>query len=143
MDVELAEAVHLEPSTAAQQQQQQQQSRKFQHKRKRHYSTDCKQGGRGGGRHNHWTPHKKPKPSVSSTHAAEHVMKYRLGGSVSDPLNLEGGDIDLGDDCSTCAPSPVTGVAEEDLPTSLPPQLQKDPLNLEGKVKNFPLTSEL
>ncbi len=62
-------------------------------------------------------------------------MRIRLRGSVSDPLNLEGG----GEDetaCSTCAPSPST---EERGQRSPPPEcLIHDPLNLEGKVKDFP-----
>ena len=69
-------------------------------------------------------------------------MKFRLGGSVSDPLNLEGGDLDVPDECSTCAPSPVMATNQELTPPLLTPQLNKDPLNLEGKVKNFPLLSE-
>ena len=74
--------------------------------------------------------------AMSSTKAANNVMKFRLGGSVSDPLNLSGA-VDLGDDCSTCAPSPVNADVFGQ-PSPLPPQLQHDPLNLEGKVKNFP-----
>jgi len=66
-------------------------------------------------------------------------MKFRLGGSVSDPLNLLGGD-DVGDNCSTCAPSPTTPIYKELEVPDLPPQLMKDPLNLEGKVKNFPVS---
>ena len=118
--------------------------KKFQGKRKRRTSNEGKQprgGGGGGGRHHggHRTPHKKAKLNVSSTRAANNIMKFRLGGSVSDPLNLEGGDI-LEDECSTCAPSPVTQTNEELIPPPLlTPHLNKDPLNLEGKVKNFPL----
>ena len=80
---------------------------------------------------------KKSKTEVSSTHAANNIMKFRLGGSVSDPLNLLGGD-DLGDTCSTCTPSPATPIYKELEVPDLPPQLMKDPLNLEEKVKNFP-----
>ena len=87
--------------------------------------------------------HKRMKVQVSSsTHAANNIMKFRLGGSVSDPLNLEGGD-DVGGNCSTCAPSPATpspGVLDPPTLPKLPAQLKKDPLNLEGKVKNFPLS---
>lgn len=113
-------------------------------KQKRIVSSEGKHargGGRGGGRYyGHRPPHKKAKLNVSSTRAANNIMKFRLGGSVSDPLNLEGGD-NLGDDCSTCAPSPVLPANEELIPTPLllTTHLNKDPLNLEGKVKNFPL----
>ena len=106
-------------------------------KRKRRFSGGPWEGrhGRGGRR----TPHKKAKLQVSSTHTANNIMRFRLGGSVSDPLNLAGGD-DVADNCSTCAPSPVTPTCDDlELP-DLPPQLMKDPLNLEGKVKNFPLS---
>lgn len=109
-------------------------------KRKRKFS-DAKTKGTGGGKHHGWhrPPHKKTKLNVSSTRAANNIMKFRLGGSISDPLNLEGGD-NLGDDCSTCAPSPAALTNEELTPPPLlTPLLSKDPLNLEGKVKNFPL----
>ena len=105
----------------------------------------------GGGRqtHSHYrTPNKKPRLSggihghkrgdaiVSSKKVAEKIMKIRLGGSVSDPLNLEGGE-DVETTCSTCAPSPSL---EEKGQRSPPPDcLIRDPLNLEGKVKEFPL----
>lgn len=93
--------------------------------------------------HGHHPPHKKAKPNVSSTRAANNVMRFRLGGSVSDPLNLEGG-VALSDECSTCAPSPVPLTVGEVIPPPLmTPHLNKDPLNLEGKVKNFPLLGEL
>ncbi len=106
-------------------------------KRKRRLTTEGKPA-RVGGKH-YRQPHKKMKPNVSSTHAANNIMKFRLGGSVSDPLNLEGG-VALSDECSTCAPSPVPLSNEEVIPPPLmTPHLNKDPLNLEGKVKNFPL----
>lgn len=95
----------------------------------------------------HHPPHKKAKPNpskpnVSSTRAANNIMRFRLGGSVSDPLNLEGG-VSLSDECSTCAPSPVLLRSEEVIPPPLmTPHLDKDPLNLEGKVKNFPPLGE-
>lgn len=80
-----------------------------------------------------------PHPhSVSSTRVANNVMKFRLGGSISDPLNLEGGTDELNDEeCSTCAPSPAVPGAS-DQPSPLPQYLQRDPLNLEGKIKSFP-----
>jgi hypothetical protein len=92
-----------------------------------------------GGHHGHRPPHRK-KP-VSSTRAANNIMRFRLGGSVSDPLNLEGG-VALSDECSTCAPSPVVAPTSEIPPPILTPRLDKDPLNLEGKVKNFPALGE-
>lgn len=109
-------------------------------KRKRKHS------GGGGKHHAHYRPpHKKLKQDVSSTRAADNIMRFRLRGSVSDPLNLEGGDLDLADECSTCAPSPAMATNEELIPPPLllTPQLSKDPLNLEGKVKNFPLLSKV
>ena len=112
-------------------------------KRKRRMSGD--KSVRGGKYHGYRPPHKKAKTHVSSTHAANNIMKFRLRGSISDPLNLEGGGDRLSDDCSTCAPSPVTHTLNEELtpPPLLTPHLIKDPLNLEGKVKNFPVTGEL
>lgn len=114
-------------------------TKRFQKRKRRFLGVD--KHGRGGKR----PPHKKLKAQVSSTRAANNIMKFRLGGSVSDPLNLEGRD-DVGGDCSTCAPSPATPLPEELDPPTLPnppPQLKKDPLNLEGKVKNFPLSGML
>ena len=119
---------------------QHQPTKKFLYKRKRHFSA-----GRGGGgkHHVYYPPHKKAKPDVSSTRAANNIMKFRLGGSVSDPLNLEGCDNLDKEECSTCAPSPESPTNKElEPPPPLPPELQKDPLNLEGKVKNFPLLGE-
>ena len=116
-------------------------TKRFQKKRRRFLSGESKYG-KGGGKR---PPHKKMKAQVSSTRAANNIMKFRLKGSVSDPLNLEGGD-DVREDCSTCAPSPATPLPEEMDPPTLPnppPQLKKDPLNLEGKVKNFPLSGML
>lgn len=69
-------------------------------------------------------------------------MRFRLGGSISDPLNLEGGGT-LSDECSTCAPSPAAVPQNSEIaPPLLTPHLDKDPLNLEGKAKNFPLLGE-
>ena len=76
--------------------------------------------------------------SVSSKMVANHVMKTRLLGSESDPLNLEGvgggGDRAVAEEeeCSTCAPSPVF-TPSASLPH--PPLLRnpRDPLNLEGQ----------
>lgn len=93
-----------------------------------------------GGKHGHRPPTKKFKHNfaMSSTKIANNIMKFRLGGSVSDPLNLEG-DVSskLGDDCSTCAPSPA-GPEVFGQPSPLPLHLQHDPLNLEGKSEDFP-----
>lgn len=102
-------------------------SKRMQRRRRRHSST---QGGK------HGPPAKKAKLLVSSTRAANNVMRFRLGGSVSDPLNLEGASHDVDRECSTCAPSPAFESAGQ--PSPLPPHLQHDPLNLEGKVKDFP-----
>ena len=115
-------------------------AKKPHNKRKRRISGDGKQ--RGGGGKWYRPPHKKAKSNVSSTHAANNIMKFRLGGSVSDPLNLEGG-VALSDECSTCAPSPA-GLASDEVipPPRMSTQLDKDPLNLEGKVKNFPLQGQ-
>ena len=107
-------------------------------KRKRQYSGEGDH--HHGGKHGHRPPTKKFKHSfaMSSTKIANNIMKFRLGGSVSDPLNLEG-DVStkLGDDCSTCAPSPA-GPEVFGQPSPLPLHLQHDPLNLEGKSKDFP-----
>lgn len=121
-------------------------ARKTHGKRKRKFSADSKHAARGGGgrHHGHRPPHahKKAKHDVSSTRVANNIMKFRLGGSVSDPLNLAGGDFG-GDECSTCAPSPANQTNEELIPPLLlTTHLNKDPLNLEGKVKNFPLAGE-
>lgn len=76
--------------------------------------------------------------SISSKMVANHVMKTRLLGSESDPLNLEGvsgaGKREADEEeCSTCAPSPVF-TPSASLPH--PPLLcnPRDPLNLEGRV---------
>ena len=71
--------------------------------------------------------------SVSSKTVANHVMKTRMLGSESDPLNLEGvSSVREVEECSTCAPSPVFGDGGQ--PSPLPPHLLHDPLNLEGRV---------
>lgn len=93
-----------------------------------------------GGRYAHRPPNKKFKHSyaMSSTKIANNIMRFRLGGSVSDPLNLEGtASAKLGDDCSTCAPSPSGPEVFGQL-SPLPIHLQHDPLNLEGKAEDFP-----
>ena len=107
-------------------------------KRRRKHSGDAKPHGS-----KHSMPPSKraklhPHPhSISSTRVANNIMKFRLGGSVSDPLNLEGGVGELNDgECSTCAPSPAVPGAS-DQPSPLPQYLQRDPLNLEGKIKGF------
>lgn len=111
-------------------------SKKSPRKRKRRQSDNFNHSKPHGSKHR--PPNKKSKLqyAISSTKVATNIMKFRLGGSVSDPLNLTGG-VDMGDECSTCAPSPVN-VDVFGQPSPLPPQLQHDPLNLEGKVKNFP-----
>ena len=107
-------------------------------KRKRRHSSEADRAKTHGrhGRSHRPPPAKKAKLLVSSTRVANNVMKFRLGGSVSDPLNLEGAGYDVDRECSTCAPSPALESAGQ--PSPLPPQLHRDPLNLEGKVKDFP-----
>ena len=98
-----------------------------------------------GGKHGHRPPNKRFKHNygMSSTKLANNIMRFRLGGSVSDPLNLEGDTkANLGDDCSTCAPSPAAGPEVFGQPSPLPLYLQHDPLNLEGKTEDFPTTAK-
>ena len=116
-------------------------TRKAQHQKRKRRSSGGPWEGRHVGRGIRRTPHKKAQVPVSSTRTANNIMKFRLGGSVSDPLNLAGGD-DVADNCSTCAPSPATPLHGDLEPFDLPPQLMKDPLNLEGKVKNFPVSGK-
>ena len=87
--------------------------------------------GRGGGG---WKGRRlHTRQSISSKKVANHVMRIRIRGSESDPLNLEGvGEGPEGDECSTCAPSPAP--REGGQPSPLPPHLLRDPLNLEGRV---------
>lgn len=145
MEIESASAVSsggaVAASLVAAAGQQQHEKKPLRCKRRRRASGEGKHARGGGARHR--PPHKKAKPNVSSTRAANNIMKFRLGGSVSDPLNLEGG-VALSDECSTCAPSPVPLPSTEVIPPPLmTPRLDKDPLNLEGKVKNFPLLGAL
>ncbi|XP_064382300.1 probable RNA methyltransferase Y17G7B.18 isoform X1 [Halichondria panicea] len=92
-----------------------------------HCEGDIKQG----------SPSKQPRieqrpQSISSTQLAYSVMKFRLGGSVSDPLNLEGDSAkQIDGECSTCAPSPALPSGQL---SPLPQHLQKDPLNIEGRT---------
>ena len=88
-------------------------------KRRRHNSRNIKSEGKWLGR-----KHKK-KPAGFTFH---------LGGSISDPLNLEGLS-GSGHDCTTCPPSPssLTGIQQQ--PSPLPPHRRHDPLNLEGTQK--------
>ena len=63
--------------------------------------------------------------------------KPRLGGSLSDPLNLEVWSDD--DECPTCAPSPAgrdRHLGDQSL-LPLPQELHHDPLNLEEKIDDF------
>ena len=116
-------------------------SPKKKHKRKHSGDGDHAKHHMHGGKYGHRPPHKRFKHSfgMSSTKLANNIMKFRLGGSVSDPLNLEGETLaNLGDDCSTCAPSPAGGPEVFGQPSPLPFHLQHDPLNLEGKSKAFP-----
>ena len=62
--------------------------------------------------------------------------RHHLGGSISDPLNLEGLPDDF--ECPTCVPSPSDGYRKPgDQPSPLPSQLHGDPLNLEEKVPDY------
>ena len=62
--------------------------------------------------------------------------RHHLGGSISDPLNLEGLPDDF--ECPTCVPSPSDGYRRPgDQPSPLPSQLYGDPLNLEEKVSDY------
>lgn len=73
--------------------------------------------------------------SISSSKG--YHFKPRLGGSVSDPLNLETWSDD--NECSTCAPSPAgrdRQLGDQSL-VPLPDELQHDPLNLEEKIDDF------
>lgn len=67
-------------------------------------------------------PHKRARAIVSTTAGANNIMKFRLGGSVSDPLNLEDDHVMSGD------PEPCGGQ-----PSPLPPAMAKDPLNLDDR----------
>lgn len=81
------------------------------------------------------------KPSAKRRRTSDWFIhkgrKPRLGGSLSDPLNLEVWSDD--NECSTCAPSP----AERDRNLGdqsripLPQELHHDPLNLEEKITDF------
>jgi len=66
--------------------------------------------------------HKKRSPAE---------LTFHLGGSINDPLNLEGLS-GSGHDCTTCPPSPTL---PQQQPSPLPPHMRRDPLNLEGTVK--------
>ena len=70
----------------------------------------------------HPPPHKRARAIVSTTAGANNIMKFRLGGSVSDPLNLEDDHVMSGD------PEPCGGQ-----PSPLPPAMAKDPLNLDDR----------
>ena len=87
-------------------------------KRRRHNSRCIKH--EGGKKH-------KKKPATELT--------FHLGGSISDPLNLEGLS-GSGHDCTTCPPSPSSQIAIQQQPSPLPPHRRRDPLNLEGTQKD-------
>lgn len=109
-------------------------------KRKRRHSSETNAARAHGGKRRGLPHNKKPRLQsavhavVSSTRTADKIMKRRLGGSVSDPLNLGG---EIPSRCSTCAPSPVLDGSSQP-PSALPEQLLRDPLNLEGKLRDFP-----
>lgn len=102
---------------------------------------------RGGGEDKDKRPRNR-QMSISSKVVANHVMKTRLLGSESDPLNLEGvssgvekgGEggtelTEMAEELSTHSPSPV--FIDGGQPALLPPPLlcnPRDPLNLEGRL---------
>lgn len=88
-------------------------------KRRRYNSRSFKNEGKCSGR-------KHKKKSAEFT--------FHLGGSISDPLNLEGLS-GSGHDCTTCPPSPSSLPAIQQQPSPLPPHRRHDPLNLEGTQK--------
>ena len=80
---------------------------------------------------------KKRSMNRSISSSKGYHFKPRLGGSVSDPLNLETWSDD--NECSTCAPSPAgrdRQLGDQSL-VPLPDELQHDPLNLEEKIDDF------
>lgn len=85
-------------------------------KRRRHNSRNFKNEGK-------WPGRKHKKKSAEFT--------FHLGGSISDPLNLEGLS-GSGHDCTTCPPSPSSLSGVQQQPSPLPPHRRHDPLNLEG-----------
>ena len=65
-------------------------------------------------------------------------LKFRHGGSISDPLNLQGMD-GLISECSTCNPSPVATPPVQSpptAPTAASEYQSTDPLNLTAAVKS-------
>ncbi len=75
---------------------------------------------------------------ISSTLQANKVMKFHLGGSVSDPLNLQGGAAKKISDDRSCGQLPTLLSTQ---PPSLP-QCFSDPLNIEGRSKKFPIAKK-
>ena len=102
------------------------------------------EGGGGGGEKGDKRPRNR-QMSISSKAVANHVMKMRLLGSESDPLNLEGvgtgaGEGGEGEGCpSSGALSPVFSDSDQPV-VPRPPLLQnpRDPLNLEGFLPKKP-----
>ena len=88
-------------------------------KRRRHNSRNFKNDGK-------WSGKKHKRKSAEFT--------FHLGGSISDPLNLEGLS-GSGHDCTTCPPSPSSQPGIQQQPSPLPPHRRHDPLNLEGTQK--------
>ena len=86
-------------------------------KRRRRNSRNSKLDGKGTTK-----KHKKKGPAE---------LTFHLGGSINDPLNLEGLS-GSGHDCTTCPPSPTL---PQQQPSPLPPHMRRDPLNLEGTIK--------
>jgi len=80
-----------------------------------------------------WLGRKQKRKSAEFT--------FHLGGSISDPLNLEGLS-GSGHDCTTCPPSPSSQPPIQQQPSPLPPHRRRDPLNLEGTQKEGPQTDK-
>jgi len=93
-------------------------------KRRRRNSRNSKLDGKGTSK-----KHKKKGPAE---------LTFHLGGSINDPLNLEGLS-GSGHDCATCPPSPTL---PQQQPSPLPPHMRRDPLNLEGTHKKSHLTEK-
>lgn len=91
-------------------------------KRRRHNSRNSKFEGK-------WVGKKHKRKSAEFT--------FHLGGSISDPLNLEGLS-GSGNECTTCPPSPSPQSPIQQQPSPLPPHRRHDPLNLEGSQKEGP-----
>ena len=69
-------------------------------------------------------------------HTNSQGLKFRHGGSISDPLNLQGLD-GVTSECSTCNPSPVATPPVQSPPTGPTSEYQStDPLNLTKVIRS-------